>query len=274
MFNFSQYFSNYEQCYQVITWLTCIGLLIVSFEYLAIHKEFKPNGVYSWKVFRSRHNFINNKLFHKFDFLFGYTAFIVSQLLIIGCCVMLPFAQDHLFKAILIAIICLISLMISFRNIVGADGSDQLFSIILLTLFISYLINDPFIYKVGLIFIAAQVILSYVVAGIAKGISQKWRSGQAITMIMNTKTYGHEKIATMLSSSSRAFNIFLCWNIIVVECLFFAVIFLPYPWFIPFLIWGFLFHLYNAVVMGLNNFFWAFLAAYPSIFYLNHLITR
>ena len=35
---------------------------------------------------------------------------------------------------------------------------------------------------------------------------------------------------------------------------------------------GLLFHMFNAFVMGLNKFFWAFLSTYPAILYCNYQI--
>jgi hypothetical protein len=39
------------------------------------------------------------------------------------------------------------------------------------------------------------------------------------------------------------------------------------PWRLLFLGWGVAFHLGCAVVMGLNNFLWAFIATYPALLF-------
>lgn len=274
MFKFYHYFNNYENIYFATTLLVCFGIIISSFEYLVIHKEFRSDGVFAWKVFSSTPNYLNSFLpLKKFDFLFDYYGFLTLHILRIICCLFLPFIDDIFFKAILIAIVAISSLIFSFRNIIGNDGSDQMNSLICITLFISFISNDAFIFKIGLIFIACQSILSYVIAGVAKVLSTKWRSGIAIPQIMNTRSYGHEKIAEYLFNAPPIVNYLMSWQIIIFESLFFMVAFLPHPWFFIFLIWGILFHLYNAIAMGLNSFFWSFLATYPSIIFLNYLIT-
>ena len=41
---------------------------------------------------------------------------------------------------------------------------------------------------------------------------------------------------------------------------------------ILFLAWGVVFHIANAFTMGLNTFFWSFLATYPALLYLWHVL--
>jgi hypothetical protein len=160
----------------------------------------------------------------------------------------------------------------SYRNIVGSDGSDQMNTIIYIPLLIAYFFDDPFTSKLCLIFIAAQSIISYVIAGVAKLISTKWRSGVAIPQIMNTRSYGHPGIAEYLFKSSQPFKYVLSWFVMLFETFFFLVVFLPYPFFFIFLIGGLLFHIYNGIMMGLNNFFWSFTATYPAIIFTNVLL--
>jgi hypothetical protein len=274
MNSFFQYFGNYQNVYFITALIACFGICISSAESLLIHKEFRPEGTFSWKVFSSRADYFNHpRVFRRIDFLFGHSAFIAIHFLRLIACIMLPFSHGYFLNTMLVSVITLSSLLFSFRNVVGTDGSDQMNTVIFISFFIAYLFHDAFLFKICLLFIALQSILAYVISGIAKFVSYKWKNGIAIRQIMNTKTYGHEKIATFLNKAPRSVNIFLCWNIIIVETLFFTVVFLPHPYFYFFLIWGFAFHVYNALFMGLNNFLFSFLATYPAIIYLNFLIT-
>lgn len=274
MFDFIQYFSNYENVYHATILIFCIGIVISSIEYLVIRSEFKEDGVFSWKIFSSRPNYLNSRFrLSKFRFIFGYKGFVSIHICRIICCCILPFIDDYFLKAILISFIAISSLIFSFRNIVGNDGSDQMNSVICISLFLAFLIHDSFTLKLCLIFIAMQSILSYVISGIAKIVSVKWRSGVAIFQIMNSKSYGHQTVAVYLNKAPKLINYILCWQIILFETLFFLVLFLPSPWLLIFLIWGIVFHIYNAITMGLNNFLWAFVATYPSLIFLSQLIT-
>lgn len=275
MFNIFHYCRNYQNTYFLVTCLFCLGIIITSLEYIFIRKEFKTKGVFSWQIFSSRSNYLNSPLpLRKFNFLFGYTGVLTIHLIRIACASILPFITDYTLKVFLLGLIVFVSLIFSFRTIIGNDGSDQMYSIISITLLIVFACNDTFIYKIGLIFIACQSIIAYLVAGIAKVVSKKWRSGIAVYQIMNTKTYGNRKIAMFLHKSSKPINYIISWHIILFETLFVFVVFLPFPWSLIFIVWGIGFHLYNAITMGLNNFFWAFISTYPSLLFLQHLIVR
>ena len=252
-----------------------IYLIISSLEYLHIRNAFKSNGVFSWTIFSSRGSYINSYFpLRRVRFLFGYEGFIVNHIIRIVCCIALFFVNDYAIKTTLLSFLAISSLILSYRNVIGNDGSDQMNSIICMTLAIAFLSKNIFVFKTGLVFIACQSIVSYMIAGIAKLLSTKWRAGIAIYQIMNTKTYGNQKIALYLSKAPKLVCYILSWKIIGVETMFFMVVFMPYPWFFLFLAWGFLFHIYNAITMGLNNFFWAFMATYPSIIYLHYLIAK
>jgi hypothetical protein len=108
-----------------------------------------------------------------------------------------------------------------------------------------------------------------VIAGVAKLFSKSWRSGIAVFQIMNTESFGSEGVAKVLLNASPVLKTALSWSVMLFEALFFVVLILPWPWFFVVLILGIAFHFYNAVIMGLNNFFWVFLATYPAIIYTN-----
>jgi|SRR5579875_123151 len=270
-------FSSYQSVYFATVLLASIGALLSSAEYLVIRQEFKPEGVYSWKVMSSRPVYVLHSAFlRRIDFLFGYRGSIAVHALRVLCCLWLPAAiATHAPGGIpLLLILAISSIVLSFRNIIGTDGADQMSLLIFVALAISAPSSDSFVRNAGLVFIAGQSILSYVVSGVAKALSPKWRSGVALQQIVNTRTYGMEPVARWLTRAPRWLNQALCWAVIVIETGFFLVVFLPSPWLFFFLVWGMLFHVSNAVVMGLNNFFWSFTATYPSIIFLNHLIRR
>jgi hypothetical protein len=215
----------------------------------------------------------HSRLFSWAGFLFHYRGFLILQVLrLLGCVVLvlLALSGDPLnLPSILIVFGC--SLLLSFRDLVGTDGSDQMSLTILGGLVISAATSDPFLQSAGLIFIGVQSVLSYIVSGVAKALSPKWRSGLAVAQIMNTRTYGMEHIGNLLNRLPSLINIMLCWVVILTESLFFLVLFIPWPWACLLLLWGALFHVVNAYIMGLNTFLWSFVATYPSMIYLNHV---
>ena len=60
----------------------------------------------------------------------------------------------------------------------------------------------------------------------------------------------------------------ICWQVILFECLSPFLILAGVPGAIVMMVVGMGFHIGVAVVMGLNNFVWAFGACYPAVFLL------
>jgi len=256
--------------------LACISTIISSTEYLSLIQEFSPDGAFSWTIFSSRPTCVAHpRFFRATEFLFERRATQVIHVLRITACVVLLFLQANpLFAHFLIPLLALSGLVLSFRDIVGTDGSDQMTSLIFCALTFYTLCNDEFVRVCALLFIACQSVLSYVIAGIAKLLSRKWRGGVAMAQIMNTRAYGMEFVGRTHARLPAYLNQVICWVTIAAESLFFLVLLLPSPYFLFFICWGIVFHIFNAVAMGLNTFFWSFLATYPCIFYVHHLLMR
>ena len=114
----------------------------------------------------------------------------------------------------------------------------------------------------GLWFIAAQLTLSYVISGVAKAIGPRWRDGTGLRGVVSTYSYG-SPFASRVLEGAPFLSLALSWLIIAWESSFALAWFLPKEGVFLFLALGVLFHLGNAVFMGLNNFVFAFIATYP-----------
>lgn len=142
----------------------------------------------------------------------------------------------------------------------GFEGSDQMASIVLFCLSIRHLIpNTEYISE---IFLMMQLVLSYVVSGIAKLVSQHWRDGSAIVMILSTNSFGIGRANWL--HKKRNFAKFICISVIIFEISWLA---LPFNanLAIGLITLGLFFHLVNSFLMGLNLFVWSFAAAYPLV---------
>jgi hypothetical protein len=168
---------------------------------------------------------------------------------------------------LLLTIVVLLSTFIHhFRLPIGTDGSDHMNAIVLMTGSVTLLLNKPEIYVLGALFIALQLFLSYEVAGIAKAFSIEWRSGASTPSILSTWTYGWPPIGEFLRNHSRLCQL-IDWGVIGFELLFPLGVLLPGRACILVLLVGVIFHFFNAVIMGLNTFFWAFTSGYPPMFF-------
>ena len=258
---------------QLIIILLSIGLLISTLEYLKKIKIFAPAGLLSWNVMQMRWEHSDKKLYYKafkrlfnekgLSIIFGIRCFILIALLFF------PIQSFYGWALLLLLGISLMtSSMITFY---GSDGSDQMNMLIIITL---VLCNYPILTNaklplIGLWFIAAQACLSYTAAGIAKLASAEWRASTAIKDVFSTRTYGSKVVAEVLRKHPFV-NVFLCWNVMIMETLFPICLILPWNYALPFLVWGFIFHFLTAAIMGLNSFFWAFISTYPAIYFVNH----
>lgn len=245
-----------------------IGMLINSFEYLFNYKLFSSEGLLDWRIINIRWK--NGPLKNFLNFIVTNNLFntlLVFRILFIIILLSVPLLSTLFWVSAII--IFFTSTIITLVSFYGSDGSDQMTNLILITicLCMAPFANENLIF-IGFLFIAMQSCLSYFVAGSSKLLSESWRDGSAVQDIFRTRTYGSEKVYNHIKNK-KGINMFLCWNVIIIEILFPLVLFLPLEWAIGFLIWGITFHLLNSIIMGLNTFLWAFLATYPSIIYIN-----
>jgi len=159
-------------------------------------------------------------------------------------------------------------LILQVRCVYGGDGAQQMNTILGFSLLIGF--NgwiSPLAGVVALGFIAAQICLSYSVSGIAKLMSSLWRSGNALPQILSTTAYGSLRAYKFLERHTTLARL-LCNATVIVEVLFPVLLISPKGLFLAFLIWGLLFHISLAFLMGLNTFVWSFIATYPALYFV------
>jgi hypothetical protein len=195
----------------------------------------------------------------------------LAAALLLTSSILVPFSNAAI--AILAASALLTTFVHHLRLPIGTDGSDHMNAIVLATGATTFLVNDPRCFVAGAVFIALQVILSYLVAGIAKAFSVQWRSGQSSSYILSTWTYGLPSFGEFLGKRALLSRL-LDWCVMSFEVSFPFALFLTGRAFTLVLLFGLLFHLFNALVMGLNTFFWAFIGGYPSMIFLVSLSRR
>lgn len=157
------------------------------------------------------------------------------------------------------------SLVIRLRRVMGGDGAEQLSEIVLLSACLAVLPwPGEARVQLAVLFIAAQLTLSYVAAGVFKLISPVWRSGEALPGILNTYGHGVEWAATALARWTWV-GFVAGWCVMLYEVIFPVVFVAPPPVVAVLLAIGFAFHVGCAVLMGLNSFLWAFPATYACV---------
>jgi len=260
-----------------VTIFFSIGVAITCLEYFASFGEFRDGGACSWNVMRTmvtrrpRASTVGRLM----DRLFDATGVAVLLSLRIGSVVALcVFGPIHPASVVAVVVLLASHLAFSFRQILGEDGSDQMNSVIAVSLALCLgPISTPVARDLGLWFITAQACLAYFSAGVAKLISPIWRNGSAVQRIFDTGSYGMRSVGGALAGR-REIGLMLCWGVMVFEVLFPLVLVVPVPYRYVILGTGVVFHLLNAIIMGLNNFFWSFTATYPAVLYVASRITE
>ena len=253
----------------VIKIFASIGAIVMACELISIRNEFRNDGVFNWEIMQVDFIPYPKKIYaHIINYIMAPVNFSYVILLKgVAAIFLLLFLSNWIISLICIGLICFTTLLYHLRAPYGLDGSDQMLLIVFISLFLYTLFVDyPLIRYSSIFFVALQSCLSYATAGFSKLISPIWRSGDALTLIMNTETYGSKSISKTLMSYP-ALAKFLAWIVIIFECAFPLVLFLGLPGYTLFLGWGITFHISNATFMGLNTFFWSFTASYPAILF-------
>lgn len=262
-------FKSIAFTYQATLCILSVSLLIAALEDLKNWHMFKSTGLLSWKVSRLSFKWPAKDLRLKLcNFLLHDNAFKCSFYL--RACfsfLLLILSILNIISPILICILFFLHLLMNFRSPYGLDGSYQMQLVILFALSLGSVFGiDSQISIACLLFIAGELICSYFIAGFSKFISPVWRKSSALHGIFSTRNFGHSFFYRLISQS-EFLTILLSWYIFLFEMLFFTVLFFHPAYTVIFFIIGFLFHLFNAIVMGLNNFLLSFLATYPALFY-------
>lgn len=127
-------------------------------------------------------------------------------------------------------------------------------------------------HRLALGYIGIQTALSYFLAGWVKVRNPLWRNGRALRSYLLSSRYRVPELVRRLSRA-RGFYGVASWSVILFECSF-PLIFWKPDFSILYLVLGGFFHLINIYVFGLNRFFYAWVSAYPAVFFLATSLRR
>lgn len=226
---------------------------------------------YNWRVVRSRYYILINRPFlsFAFDLMFARQTFIALVVAHGAAAIAFPvvFWYSPPLASVLAAFVLTIHCLTNIRLMVGRDGADQMQNI-LWGGFLAYCLPlNESVKLVAVGFIVAQLVLSYLVSGVAKAASPVWRRGTAVTLVMRMATYCPPAAAAFFRKPAVSFAI--CWFTILFELLSPGLLFFGHDGAIVFIVMGTLFHLGIAIGMGLTTFLFAFLATYPLVYELS-----
>jgi hypothetical protein len=242
-------------------------------EWLCQLELFDVDGLLSWRILSLRAEWLSRS--RLLEHLCGRRgmAVILAARLACGAAVTLPVA--HGLRAALLTFIVVTGWLFKQRRWLSDDGSDQMGQIVAMGAAMTAMglaVQDLLLAYAGVLLIAGQLTIAFFASGATKLLSYEWRSGRAAVGIMGTHSFGHE-LAARIASSSAGFAVACCWLVIALEIAFPMALIGSNSALIALLVTGALFHVATAVFMGLNTYFWSFLAAYPSVWMFNAVLT-
>ncbi len=145
-------------------------------------------------------------------------------------------------------------------------GSDAMLFTVLGGLTLARLDAAPLFWReAGFLYIAAQLVLSYLRAGVAKAQHRAWWTGEALGDLMKLPAYGVPAGIWSTPLLLRAASV----GVIVFECA--SPLAFVHPTLCAMFIGAaFVFHAMTAMLFGLNRFLLAWTAALPSLWYAVH----
>ncbi len=167
----------------------------------------------------------------------------------------------------ILVLLIILSVIILYRfNGPYNGGADRMGLLILFCLGLSQHASTLYWQEIAFGYLAIQLTLSYFMSGYVKLKNPDWRNGQALVDVFQFSAYPvSESLRHWAKSPNKLF--LTSWIVIVFE-LIFPLSLLSNITLIAALLFAACFHLANAFLFGLNRFFWIWIAAYPSILWL------
>jgi hypothetical protein len=258
-----------------VSMLASVGVIISTLECLSLNQHYRDSGLFSWRVHRLRDprlykrgvlSILDN--FFKFPNILG--LFIVRG----STALLIFFLHDHrLVMIFLTGVLGLTSTTLAIRGPDGKNGADQMSKMIFLSLPLAFVSTDLLVWRSELFFLCGQLCLAYMTSGVIRIKERQWRDGSYLSLILRQRSYGNKwcwALGTRYPVTLRLTSL----AILSFECLFPIALFLPREACWLFIGIGIIFHLSNAIVLGLNTFLWAYLALFPSFLFCNDLIQK
>ncbi len=248
--------------------VAAIGVIYNAVE-LCLHRREILEEFYNWRIVRTRYYILIGRpvLGWLFDVTLTGNRFLYAVAAQAVAAALFPVALSfHLGLAALLAgYVLYVHLLVHIRMLVGMDGSDQMQTVIWASMFIYCLPLNDTARTAAALFIAVQLVLSYLVSGLAKLVSPVWRGGSAISQITRTATYCTQGLARVLARP--VISATLCWATIIFEVGSPFLLLAGRPGAVALIVMGTAFHVGVALAMGLTTFIFAFVATFPVVYY-------
>jgi len=244
--------------------LAGVALALQAVEMLQLRGRLRPDAPFGWKRVRSDFAGFPSPIRAGFDLVFQENIFSGLLGLQLTLAVML-IGFPHPVPAGLLFTLALLG---SFRWRGAFNGAADAMTLVVLGPLTLGLLRPehPWLPRACLWYVAVQSVLSYLVAGIAKARHREWWSGRTLVAFLSLPDYGAPAVLARGVRDRPAVARALATMTGAFEVLFPLALIGPASA-LAFMVAGVMFHLANAAALGLNRFFWIWLATYPAIWY-------
>ena len=248
-----------------------LGAALSAAQDLAAAREFSDTGLLSWPVTATAGSRLSTRV-RSLVMPASRYRWVLWVKLLAGALAPVAALTARPAATVLALALAVTAVLTVQRSAYGLDGSDQMSVLALVTAAGALLAGpDSTASRVLLVFLAAQLVLSYLVAGVTKLVSPQWRSGTGLAGVFGTAEYGSAGLHAFTTRHPGLVRL-AAHGTIAFECTFWVALFAPTPVLLAYLAMGLAFHLSVAVTMGLTTFVFAFPAAYPAVFWLHAVV--
>lgn len=232
---------------------TAIWIVVGTLELLALQRAFADDGIWRWSTLQPELGWLRTVL--------AYRPFLAVLGVRLACAVLLLAGVRGPVSLVLWVTTVLVN--VRFRGTFNG-GSDLMTMVVLTGLVVADLGHrSPVLVNGALLYVAAQVMLSYFVAGVVKLANPAWRGGTAVREILARADF-NVPAAVQRPLRRRGGAVVLSWCVMAFECAF-PVAFTSVPAVVVFAAIAVTFHVSNVVAFGLNRFLLAWASAWPAV---------
>ncbi|NBR86210.1 MAG: hypothetical protein EBT61_11990 [Verrucomicrobia bacterium] len=266
----SDWLTQPEPCLELVTRLTALGAAVCAGEFIAMRRMFANDGLLGWPLLRQFSRLSGDGLLARaLEACFGNPGILVVFWAWLLVALSLATVPSHLFwRPVAVTFLFIVHMLLNVRHFsIATTGADRLRLVTLGALTLREMAPDSELLScMTLLFIGANCVLAYFVAGLYRLASVAWRTGRGLSHGLRLPLSGDEAIAGWLESHPRIDQL-LTWGVEALEIGFPLTLLGGPVTVLPGLVLFLLMHLLIGHLMGLSRFLWAFPAAYPAVVY-------
>ncbi len=261
-----------DSCIRLTCCLVAIAVLHESLGYLAIIRQFRPDGIYAWELVK-RHGYrmrVTKYLPSGWEHLAGVSGMVLFHLTRILAAALLVLEHLPLRAGSLWLLVALG--VLQHNRTFFLNGSEVFLRVTIIFLALAHSVpGSVLLREAGLWFVAGNLVLSYAGNGWAKFADSSWRRGEVLQRMARDPVFGCDAVNRVTGSNLLLVRS-LSVTTLVLQCLFPLSLVTGIEGCLVFVSWALVFHALNAALFGLATFLVALPVGFPALCFVAHRI--